>query len=63
MRLGHLLGLVVEDDEVAALEVEAVQAVAGLFGVGHVFVDDEAGAFGVVGDALADLAVAGKRGC
>ena len=45
----------VEDDEVARLEVEAVQAVAGAFGVVHVFIDDVGGAFGVGCDALADL--------
>lgn len=45
----------VEDDEVAALEVEAVQAVAGAFGVVDVFIDDVGGAFGVGCDSLADL--------
>lgn len=45
----------VEDDEVARLEVEAVQAVAGAFGVVDVFIDDVGGAFGVGCDALADL--------
>jgi hypothetical protein len=53
----HLVGGVgvVEDDEVARLEVEAVQAVAGAFGVVDVFIDDVGGAFGVGCDALADL--------
>ena len=46
----------VEHYEVAALEVEAVEFVAGAFGVHDIFVDDEGGAFGVAGDALADLA-------
>jgi hypothetical protein len=46
---------VVEHDEVARLEVEAVQAVAGAFGVVHVFIDDVGGALGVGCDALADL--------
>ena len=45
----------VKDDEVARLEVEAVQAVAGAFGVVDVFIDDVGGAFGVGCDALADL--------
>ena len=45
----------VEHDEVARLEVEAVQAVAGAFGVVDVFIDDVGGAFGVGCDALADL--------
>jgi hypothetical protein len=54
--LDHLLRLVVEDDEVAVHEVEAVELVAGLLGVGHLVVDDEGGALGVGGVALADLA-------
>jgi len=54
--LGHLLRLVVEDDEVAVHEVEAVELVAGLLGVGHLVVDDEGGALGGGGVALADLA-------
>lgn len=45
----------VEHDEVARLEVEAVQAVAGALGVVHVFIDDVGGALGVGCDALADL--------
>ena len=45
----------VEHDEVARLEVEAVQAVAGAFGVVDVFIDDVGGALGVGCDALADL--------
>lgn len=40
------------------MEVEAVQLVASLLGVHDIFEDDEGGAFGVVGDALADLAAA-----
>jgi hypothetical protein len=43
-------------DEVTALEVEAVELVAGLLGVHDIFVDDKGGALGVVGDALSDLA-------
>ena len=45
----------IEYDEVSVLEVEAVELVAGLFGVYNIFVDDECGAFCVVGDAMADL--------
>jgi hypothetical protein len=54
--LRHLLRLVVEHDQVAVHEIEAVQLVAGLFGVGHLVVDHECGALGVGGVALADLA-------
>ena len=45
----------VEDYEVAILEVEAVQLVAGAFCVHDIFVDDESGAFGVCSNALANL--------
>lgn len=45
----------VEDDEVAVLEIEAVELVAGLFGVYNILVDNECGALCVVGDALTDL--------
>lgn len=44
-------------DEVSVLKVEAVQLVAGLLSIHDIFVNDECGAFGVVGDALADLTV------
>jgi len=54
-RFGHFLGLVVEDYEVARLEVEAVQFVAGGFGVHDIFKDDEGGTLCVARDALADL--------
>lgn len=46
----------VEDDEVAVLEVEAVELVAGGLGVHDVLVDDVGGALCVGRDALADLA-------
>jgi hypothetical protein len=46
---------VVQDDQVARLEVEAVQAVAGALGVVHVFIDDVGRALSVGCDALADL--------
>lgn len=45
----------VENDEIAILEVEAIQLIAGGFGVHDIFVDDEGGALCVVRDALADL--------
>jgi hypothetical protein len=51
----HFLRLVVEDDEVARLEVEAVELVAGGLGVEDVFEDDEGGAARGGRDALADL--------
>jgi hypothetical protein len=44
-------------DEIPVLEVEAVQLVASRLCVHHVFIDDEGGALGVVGDTLANLAV------
>jgi hypothetical protein len=47
--------LVVEDDEVARLEVEAVELVAGGLGVEDVFEDDEGCAARGGRDALADL--------
>lgn len=46
----------VEHDQIAIHEIEAVQLVAGLLGVGDLVVDDEGGALGVGGVALADLA-------
>ena len=52
----HLLWLMIEDDEVAVLEIVAVELVASLFCVYDIFVNDECGALCVVGDALADLA-------
>lgn len=51
----------IENDEVAILEVEAVQFVAGTFCVHDIFVDDEGGALGVRGNALADLPVVGPE--
>ena len=51
----ELVGLVVEYHEVAVLEVEAVQLIAGAFRVHDIFVDDEGGALGVACNALADL--------
>lgn len=44
-------------DEISVLEVEAVQLVASRLCVHHVFIDDEGGALGVVGNTLANLAV------
>ena len=43
-------------DEVAVLEVEAVELVASRFCVHYVFINDEGGALAMVGDTLADLA-------
>lgn len=43
-------------DEIAVLEVEAVELVAGLLGIHHILVDDKGSALGVAGNALADLA-------
>jgi len=45
-------------DEIAILEVETVQFVAGLFCIHNIFVNNERGAFGVVGYALPYLPVA-----
>jgi len=46
------------------LEVEAVQLVASLLCIHHVFIDDEGGAFGVGRDALSNLSVkASEGGC
>jgi hypothetical protein len=44
-------------NEIAVLEVEAVQFVAGLLSIHYIFVNDECGALGVVGNSLTDLAV------
>ena len=56
LTLDHLLGLMIQHDQIPALEIEPVQLVAGLLGVDDVLVHDKRRAFGVVGDALADLA-------
>jgi len=37
------------------LKVEAVEFVASLLGIHYVFIDDECGAFGIVGNSLANL--------
>lgn len=47
----------VRTDEVSILKVEAVQLVAGRLGISYVLIDNKRCAFGVVGNALADLAV------
>ena len=44
-------------DEISILEVEAVEFVASLLGVHHVFINNECGAFGIVGNSLANLTV------
>ena len=38
------------------MEVEAVELVAGLLRVGYVFIDNECGSLGAVGDTLSNLA-------
>lgn len=38
------------------MEIEAVELVAGLLGVGYVFIDNEGSTLGVVGDTLSNLA-------
>lgn len=43
-------------DEVAILEVKAVQLVTRLFRIHHVFIDNESCALGAAGNSLADLA-------
>lgn len=52
----------VENDKVAILEVEAIQLIAGGFGVHDIFVDDEGGALGIARDALADLPYGAESG-
>jgi hypothetical protein len=49
-------------NKIAVLEVEAIESVAGLLCIHHILVDNKCGALGVVGDALADLAVGGSAG-
>lgn len=44
-------------DEVTALEVEAVQLVAGLLRIHDVVIDNKGGSLGIGSNALADLAV------
>jgi hypothetical protein len=48
-------------NEVSILEVEAVQLVASLLRVGYVFIDNEGGALGVVGDTLSNLATKDRQ--
>lgn len=38
------------------MKIEAVELVAGLLGVGYVFIDNEGSTLGVVGDTLSNLA-------
>ncbi len=42
-------------DEVAILEVKAVQLVTRLLSIHHVLIDNESGALSVIRDSLADL--------
>jgi hypothetical protein len=46
----------IHTDQVSVLEVETIELIACLFGVVDVLVDDKSSSFGVVGDALANLA-------
>lgn len=48
-------------DEIAVLEVEAVQLVAGLLRVHDILEDDKSSALGVVRNALSHLAVGTRR--
>ncbi len=57
----HLLWLVVEHDEVSALEVESVQLVAGLLRVHRVLEDDESSALRVCRYASTNLAVRNRQ--
>jgi hypothetical protein len=47
----------VHTDEIAVLEVESVQLVAGLLRVHHLLIDDKCSPLGIVGDALPYLSV------
>src|SRR5689334_13798175 len=59
----------IHTDQIAVLEVKAVELVAGLLGIHYVFIDNEGRALGVVGNALTDLSAMGvsmsavRRGC
>jgi hypothetical protein len=44
-------------NKISVLEVEAIQLVASRLGIHYVFIDDECCAFGIVGNALTDLAI------
>lgn len=44
-------------DEIAVLKVEAVQLVAGLLRIHDILVDNESGAFRVIGNSLANLSI------
>lgn len=46
-------------DKVTVLEVEAVQLVARLFCIHHVFIDDEGGPLGIACNALSNLSAWG----
>lgn len=50
-------------NEIAILEVESVQLVAGLLGVHNIFIDNKGGALGSVGNSLADLAAQAVSVC
>lgn len=44
-------------DKISTLEVEAIELIASLFRVGHIFIHNESSAFGVPGYPLANLAI------
>lgn len=44
------------------MEVEAVEFVASLLGIHYVLIDDERGAFGIIGNALANLTADSQYG-
>lgn len=61
MRALPLIRKITHTDQVSALEVEAIELIACLLGVVCVLVDHECCAFGVVGNALTDLAAKGEK--
>jgi hypothetical protein len=61
MRALPLIRRITHTDQVSALEIEAIELIACLLGVVYVLVDHECCAFGVVGNALTDLAAKGEK--
>jgi hypothetical protein len=45
LRAFHLLWLMIQDYQIPAHEIESIQFVAGLFGIYHILIDHESGAF------------------
>lgn len=54
--LDHLLRLVIQHHQVPILELEPVQLVVRLLGVGDLVIDDKGRALGALGVAFSDLA-------